>query len=175
MLFRQHKEYEHPLPPQRTYRLRTQRHIRQVWQCHPNTALILATHSTQVLQLTKNPPPNSAAQRAVSFPTLLPLMPFSSVTRISSGIKVQCWWHKYKWVEGCCWHLTNLARIGNSHLHKIPCAQAVTGEQVDLYFPLGPSQTVLVPNDLFVYWWCFGVLRYSVHVHTFRSWIVDSY
>ena len=69
----------------------------------------------------------------------------------------------------------NSARIGNSSLHKIPCAEAVNGKQVDLYGPLGPCHTALVLNDLFVYQCCLRVLRYSIHVHTFRSLIVDSY
>ena len=137
MLFHQREEYDCPLPPQCTDCLWTERDIRQLRQCRPNTTLLLGTDEAPVLQLTENPLPNSAAQRGnptlLNFPALHPLKLFSSVTGIFSGMKVQCWWHKHrcnKRMEGCCWHLTNSARIGNSSLHKFPCAEAVNANKL---------------------------------------------
>lgn len=136
MLFHQHEEYDCPLPLQCIYCLRTQRRIRQLWQRCPNTALRDRRDSSFAANQKSSSQFSCSVRepRTASFPALLPLMHFSSITRTFPGMKVRCQWHKYrrnKRVEGCCWHLTNSARISNSSLHKIPCAEAVNGKQVD--------------------------------------------
>lgn len=179
MLFHHHEENDCPLPPCCTYRLGTRRCIRQLWQCRPNTGTYFRDRmdSSFAAKQKSSSQFSCSAQKphTISVPAKLALMHFSSVTRIFSGMKVQCWWHKHgrnKRAEGCCCQRRSSGSTDNSSLYKIPCAEAVNVKQVDLYGPLGPCQTVLVQNDLFVYQCCFGILRYRINMHTL---IVDSY
>lgn len=93
-------KYNCPLPPWCSYRLR------QRWPCHPGTSLRVTPDSSFAANQKSSSQFSCSVQeaRTVHFPAL-PLMHFSSVTPIFSGVKGQCWWHKYrrnKWVQGCC-------------------------------------------------------------------------
>lgn len=127
-------------------------HFRQLWHCHPHQ------HPPQgqtrpILQLTKKPLSNPTAVCTVGFPESHLLRHFSSVTSNFSK------WHKCRRTSGSVADTQKSCKAWPFNLHKIPCAEAVTGKQVGLYVPLGLCQIVLAQNELFLYQHCFCALR----------------
>lgn len=96
---------------------------------------------------------------AVTFPALFPLMNFTSSTRSFFGMKVQGLWQKQrgnKLVMSYWWHLTNSANFGNSRLHEVSCAEAVSSKQVNLYGLLQSYYIALVKLNLVIYYVVLG-------------------